>query len=51
VFVIWLVGRLLWQLYIFQDLFQHRAELPLLSAAAQVLVAGVPLALFSLNLW
>ena len=51
VFVIWLVGRLLWQLYIFQNLFQHRAELPLLSAAAQVLVVGVPPALFSLNLW
>jgi hypothetical protein len=51
VFVIWLVGRLLWQLYIFQNLFQHRAEVPLLSAAAQVLVVGVPPALFSLNLW
>ena len=51
VFVIWLVGRLLWQLYIFHHLVRHRAEVPLLTVAAQVLVVAVPPALFSLNLW
>ena len=51
VFVIWLVGRLLWQLYIFHNLFRHRAELRLLTAPAQALVFIVPPALFSLNVW
>lgn len=51
VFVFWLVGRLLWQLYVFHHLFRHRAELSLLTAAGQALVVGVPPALFSLNIW
>lgn len=51
VFFFWLVGRIMWQLYVFQHLLRHRAELSLLTAAGQVLVVAVPPALFSLNLW
>ncbi len=50
-FLSWLVGRIMAQLYMFGHLYQHQGEISLLTPAGQALIIGVPPILFSLNMW